>query len=152
QTPNTFTQSVNSLSASVVLNFAASNQFVQTLSSTFPVPQVTTAVKVPLSTINSWKYYSVPFTYTNTGNGNILYIGTDGPATMVNYLAASGGYLGQDLIYTLIDDISIKPVAQAVTFNLPNNYLCPAQGYTDLAQYTSVPGGTFTASAGITTV
>ncbi|MCC6373177.1 MAG: T9SS type A sorting domain-containing protein, partial [Bacteroidia bacterium] len=145
-------QMFNIFNVPAVLNFASSNNFQPTNLNNYPNPMVNSMLTVTLANVyNTWKHYSVQFTYTSTANGNLVYIGTDDVGTSLSYLGSFGSLPPSYLFYTLIDDVSIKPIGQVVNFNLPNTQICSSQGYTNLAQYTSIPGGTFS-GVGITTV
>ncbi len=115
-----------------------------------PVPILTTTLN-PL--MNTWQYYSYQFTYTpGNGNGVFLYAGLN---SLLNYsmLVNSGNsnLVNTYWYYMLLDEVSIKTASFTPNFALPQNTICAAMGYTDLAQYVSIPSGTFS-GVGVTTV
>ncbi len=85
---------------------------------------------------HAWHYYSKTVTYN----------GADGHTLVV----LNGAYLNSPLApypsiyetYTMVDDISIQPVANVCTFTLPDT-MCINSGLYDLNSGVSIPGGTF---------
>ncbi len=146
-------QTMNTHSVPLVLSFATSSTYLGSGANNFPNSSINTVKSITLAPFfNVWKPYSVTFTYSPGFNGNWLFMGMD--KNLGYNLAASMGFtsnINLNLYYVLLDNISIKPVAQSAQFILPSNNVCTSQGYTDLAQYVSIPGGTFTGT-GVTPV
>ena len=147
-------QNINQNNLPIVLSFATSNAPVVPLSASFPIASQETLVTTPLSSqMNTWQFYNFQFTYTPTSatNGNILYVGPNTIQNFSTFLASGQPTTGLHLYYMLIDDISLKAAAQSVSIALTTKTICAGNGFTNLAQYVSVPTGTFT-GPGITTV
>lgn len=137
----------------LVLSFGTSSAPVLP-QTTFSLNGLTPLLSTTLSNImNTWQFYSYQFTYTPVGgaNGVFLYAG---PNSFLNYsIYVNAGSPDGQLYryYMLLDEISIKSASLAPNFALPQSTICAAIGYTDLAQYVSIPGGTFT-GVGVSTV
>ena len=86
---------------------------------------------------NSWNYFEVPITSSVATNQNFITIIN---ATYLNTQNPAG-----HSTYVLIDDISIKPLGQQITFDIPSSTICINQVIDNLNHYTNpnFPGGTF---------
>lgn len=139
------TATSNSYSVPVVMCFGSSGiPLAPSNFNTFPMSGVNTILSPTLAnSFNFWKPYTYTFTFsaaTPTAQ-SLLYVGMHGPLTYTNLGAFSP--TATSYFYIAIDDISIKPLSQACLFTLPATSICPSMSFTDLAQYASVPGGTF---------
>jgi hypothetical protein len=98
---------------------------------------------------NTWRNYNYTFTYTASSPTaqSIMYVGLHTLNNYISHTIATSPTISAQLeYYALIDDISILPINDALTFTLPSGTICTAMSFTDLAQYCNHPGGVFTGS------
>lgn len=97
------------------------------------------------SNINTWQNYTYTFTYAPTGgqNGKYLYIGIDCPKTSAYF--SQFGWPGTIETYIALDEVSIVPINQALTFSPPVQCYGPVT-YSNLNQYVSPTTFSYTMS------
>lgn len=150
----TILQSINSSSLPVSISFATRSSPSVPFGTAFPVPGQDQVYTTTLSTqMNTWKYYTGTFTFSPVNNitAGLLYVG---PNSAVNSsITSAAGLLSPNpyMVYLLLDDVSIRPAAQTVSIGITSLSICAGNGYTNLAQYVSVPTGTFS-GPGVSTV
>jgi hypothetical protein len=87
---------------------------------------------IPLN--GQWNYFQVPFTVPNGSNWSYMSI-------------LSAGWISGFSTVILLDDVSITPANSLLTFT-PPAAVCQNQALTNLNQYTSLTGGSFSGSGG----
>lgn len=138
------TLAINPTGLPIVFALATSQGFAPVGNTFFPSSGALTVIQTVTTNAgaaNTWQNYNVTFTYNPVGlnagtNGNFLYIGIHAVQTgqlMVNNLGFNA--VNQFFYnYVGVDDISIMPVLQLPSFQLP--LVCPAPvSYTNLGQY-----------------
>lgn len=138
------THTVNPPALPLVVSVASSSNVLLASAAYYPeVPMLASGAMDVLQSftlnsanVNTWQSYSYTFTYTPAGgqNGKYLYIGIDCPKTSAVF--NQSGWPGTIDTYIALDEVSIVPINQALTFTPPVQCY-GAVSYTNLNQYVS---------------
>ncbi|MBI3520704.1 MAG: hypothetical protein HY062_15305, partial [Bacteroidetes bacterium] len=100
---------------------------------------ITQLAQLSITNDNTWHNYVQTFTYTPSVNLNNLIVINSSGMHALNGLPTT---------YVYIDDVSLVPSSQYISFNLPNTALCVSDNIPDLSVYLSPTssGGVFSGS------